>query len=61
MTYKIVQIGHPVLRETARELSVEEIRSTEIQTLIKEMCAIMREAPGVGLAATQIGLSIQRL
>ncbi len=48
---EIVQVGDPVLRRTARELSKEEILSPEIQNLIGEMKATMRAAPGVGLAA----------
>lgn len=55
----IVQIGHPALRQIARELSVEEITSPEIQELIEIMKATMRAAPGVGLAAPQIGKSLQ--
>ncbi|MDE3047733.1 MAG: DUF952 domain-containing protein, partial [Verrucomicrobiota bacterium] len=55
----IVQIGHPVLRQVARELSVEEIVSPEIQNLIEIMKATMRAAPGVGLAAPQIGKPLQ--
>jgi peptide deformylase len=56
---KIVQTGDPVLREVARPLSVDEIRSAEIRRLIEEMRETMRAAPGVGLAAPQIGESIQ--
>jgi peptide deformylase len=56
---EIVQIGHPVLRQMARELSVEEIASPEIQELIETMKATMRAAPGVGLAAPQIGKPLQ--
>lgn len=59
MTLKILQIGHPTLRQQARELTHEEILSTEIQQLITIMKEIMYEAPGVGLAAPQIGLPIQ--
>lgn len=55
----IVQIGQPVLRQMARKLSLEEIKSAEIQNLIEEMKATMRKAPGVGLAAPQIGKSLQ--
>jgi peptide deformylase len=55
----IVQIGDPLLRQVARELSVQEILSPEIQELITMMKATMRAAPGVGLAAPQIGKSIQ--
>jgi peptide deformylase len=40
-------------------LTVEEIKSSEIQLLIQEMKKVMRDAPGVGLAAPQIGISIQ--
>ncbi len=55
----IVQAGDPVLRQPARELSLAEIRSQEIQNLIEEMKAAMRAAPGVGLAAPQIGKPLQ--
>lgn len=55
----IVQVGDPVLRQVARELSLKEIASPEIQDLIEMMKATMRAAPGVGLAAPQIGKSLQ--
>jgi peptide deformylase len=55
----IVQIGHPVLRQPARELTPDEILSPKIQSLIETMTATMRAAPGVGLAAPQIGESLQ--
>jgi len=56
---EIVQTGDPVLRQVARTMSVEEIRSPETQQLIAEMRETMRAAPGVGLAAPQIGESLQ--
>ena len=56
---RIVHAGHPVLRQPARPLSAEEIRSPETQLLISTMVAVMRAAPGVGLAAPQIGLGLQ--
>lgn len=59
MRLKIVQAGEPVLRETARPLSVDEIRSTEIRQLIEAMKDTMQDAPGVGLAAPQVGYSLQ--
>lgn len=59
MQLKIVQAGEPVLRKKGRTLSKEEIRSPRIQELIELMREAMREAPGVGLAAPQIGESIQ--
>jgi peptide deformylase len=59
MTVDIRQVGEPVLRQRARPLAVEEIRSAPIQRLIEHMRDTMREAPGVGLAAPQIGQSLQ--
>jgi peptide deformylase len=55
----IVQVGEPVLRQRARPLSLEELASPHIQQLIADMRDTMRAAPGVGLAAPQIGESIQ--
>jgi peptide deformylase len=59
VTYKIVQVGDPVLRRRARELSREDIATPAIQELIVRMRDTMRDAPGVGLAAPQIGEPIQ--
>ncbi len=59
MTLEIVQAGSPVLRKQGRQLSREEIGSQSIQELIEKMRETMRDAPGVGLAAPQIGESIQ--
>ncbi len=59
MQLKIVQAGDPVLREVARPLTPAEIVGDEIQQLIELMRETMREAPGVGLAAPQIGLPLQ--
>ena len=56
---KIVQVGDPVLRSQGRQLSVDEVRSKEIQQLIDWMRHTMYDAPGVGLAAPQVGLPLQ--
>jgi peptide deformylase len=56
---EIVQAGNPILRQRARPLSVAEIRSREIQKLIDSMRTCMHDAPGVGLAAPQLGLPLQ--
>jgi peptide deformylase len=58
-TLPIVEIGTPVLRQRARLLTQEEILSPEIQSLIEEMKATMRKAPGVGIAAPQVGKPYQ--
>ncbi len=59
MLLKIVQAGDPVLRTSARPLTPEEIKSVEVQQLIDLMRETMRDAPGVGLAAPQVGLPLQ--
>src|SRR5262245_36864377 len=59
MVLPIVEVGHPVLRQRARPLTPDEIRGPAIRDLIDKMRETMREAPGVGLAAPQIGESLQ--
>ena len=56
---KLVQVGDPVLRQEARTLTKEEILSPSIQQLIELMKITMHDAPGVGLAAPQVGVPIQ--
>ena len=56
---KIVQVGDPVLRQPARTLTVDEILGRKIQQLIRDMREAMHDAPGVGLAAPQVGFSLQ--
>lgn len=59
MRLKIVQAGEAVLRGRARPLTPDEIGSDEIQRLILDMRDTMRDAPGVGLAAPQVGIPLQ--
>lgn len=56
---KIATIGHPVLRQPAREISREELSSAEIQTFIDDLIETMRDANGAGLAANQVYRPIQ--
>jgi len=51
---EIVEIGHPVLRERAREVAPDELRSDAVQGLIDDMIETMRAANGAGLAANQV-------
>jgi peptide deformylase len=55
----IVQAGHPVLRVPAAPVPVEMIGTPELDDLVVYMVAAMRQAPGVGLAAPQIGIGLQ--
>jgi peptide deformylase len=50
---KVTQLGHPVLREACRRLKPDEIRSAEIQRLVREMAVTMDEYDGVGIAGNQ--------
>jgi peptide deformylase len=56
---KIAQLGEPVLRRVARPLSVEDLKSPVIQTLIDDMIDTMHDADGAGLAAPQVYESLQ--
>jgi peptide deformylase len=59
MRLKVATVGETVLRTEARPLTTEEIGSARIRELIEHMRETMQDAPGVGLAAPQIGLPIQ--
>ena len=51
---KIVTLPDPILHRKAKTVSRFD---AELQTLIGDMIETMREAPGVGLAAPQVGVS----
>jgi peptide deformylase len=56
---KVRAVGEPVLRTRAKALQAEEIRLPSTQELIAAMRETMHDAPGVGLAAPQVGLGLQ--
>ena len=56
---EIVTVGHPVLRERAREITPGELASRDVQTLIDDLVDTMRHANGAGLAANQIGVPLR--
>ena len=51
---KVARMGHPVLREKARELTLQELGSPELADLVDDMIETMSEYAGVGLAAPQV-------
>ena len=55
----IAQYEDPVLHKKCEAIPREQIKSTEVQELIKLMVSTMREHGLVGLAAPQIGVSKQ--
>jgi peptide deformylase len=56
---KVARLGHPVLRQVARDLSRAEILSDETKRLVVDMVETMREYSGVGLAAPQVHESVR--
>lgn len=54
----IVQAGHPVLRQQAAVFD-GQLDSSELTALIALMREVMHDAPGVGLAAPQLGIPLQ--
>src|SRR5687767_13512024 len=56
MKLPVVQYGHPVLRQKGER--IERI-TPETDQLIKDMFDTMYDAKGVGLAAQQVGRSLQ--
>jgi len=55
----IVRLGHPTLRSVAQALPPGRVGEPAIQELVDDMIDTMRAAHGVGLAAPQVGTSLQ--
>jgi peptide deformylase len=56
---KVARLGHPVLRNVAKDLASKEISTRETQRLIDNMIETMKEYDGVGLAAVQVHVPMQ--
>ena len=54
----IVQAGHPVLRQRSAPFE-GQLSATELHELVELMRKVMHAAPGVGLAAPQLGIPLQ--
>jgi len=55
----ILKMGEPLLLQTAIQVPPEAIASNEIQDIIQDLLDTMKDANGAGLAAPQIGISLQ--
>uniref|UniRef100_A0AAG5CSX1 Peptide deformylase n=1 Tax=Anopheles atroparvus TaxID=41427 RepID=A0AAG5CSX1_ANOAO len=55
----VVQLGDPTLRQVANSIPASELKSPEVQYLVKHLTAVMRAYKCVGLAAPQLGLSLR--
>ena len=57
---KIIQDGDPVLRNTAKEVPTQDVKSPEIKKLLEDMSeALSTQKDGVAIAAPQIGVSLR--
>lgn len=56
---KVVRMGHPVLRQVAKPVPVEDIKKPEMKTLIQDMIETMDHYQGRGLAAPQIDVGLR--
>jgi peptide deformylase len=54
----IVHAGHPVLRTPAAPVGPDLFGTGKLRDLVATMTEVMRQAPGVGLAAPQIGVGL---
>lgn len=59
MVLDITQIGNPLLRESCREVSLEELHSDEMQQFIDDLIETKRAANGAGIAAPQVGRALR--
>ncbi|MEE3235490.1 MAG: peptide deformylase [Candidatus Latescibacterota bacterium] len=51
---KITQMGHPILRQVAKTVPIEEILLSETQQFLDNMIETMNDYSGIGLAAPQV-------
>lgn len=50
-------MGHPTLRQVARQVPVADLASARLRDLIADLVETLHDAGGIGLAAPQIGAS----
>ena len=51
---KVSRLGHPVLREKASDVEVQDVKAGKFRPLIEDMIATMHAYEGVGLAGPQV-------
>lgn len=56
---KVARMGHPVLRQQARAIEKQELKSPLLQKFIDDMIETMHEYAGIGLAAPQVHESVR--
>ena len=56
---RIIRMGHPTLRQVAREVSGEAIGTAPLRRLIGDLVDTLHDYGGIGLAAPQVGESLR--
>jgi len=56
---EIIRMGHPALRQRAREMRPEEVASDATRQLVADMIDTLHDAGGIGLAAPQIDENVR--
>ena len=51
---KVSRMGHPVLRQRARKIPVDQVQNPDLQQLVEHMVDTMIDYEGIGLAAPQV-------
>lgn len=52
---RVLNMGHPLLREVAEPVTAQMLRSGELEPLVNDMVDTLHDYGGIGLAAPQIG------
>ena len=56
---KVARLGHPVLRQKASDVEIQDIKAGRFRPLIDDMIETMHEYEGVGLAGPQVHLPLR--
>lgn len=59
MVRNLCRMGNPILRKIAKEVTLEELKSDEFYQLLLDLRDSMKHYGGIGIAAPQIGVSLQ--
>ena len=51
---KVSRMGHPVLRQRARKIPVDQVQNPDLQQLVEHMVDTMIDYEGIGLPAPQV-------
>ena len=56
---RVARLGHPVLRQRASDVDVEDIKAGKFRRIVHDMIETMHEYHGVGLAGPQVHIPLR--